>query len=97
MENRLLKGLDEQINKELYSAYLYFGMSVYFYEINMEGFAQMVKEQAKEELVHAEKIYSYLIARDEKISFYEIEAPETNWINPIDAIKGALEHEKLIT
>ena len=97
MDNSLLEGLNKQINKELYSAYLYFGMSAYFKDINMEGFGKIIKEQAKEELNHAKRIYRYLITRDEKINLYPIEAPENNWINPIDAIKSALHHEKTVT
>ena len=97
MDNTLLEELNKQINKELYSAYLYFGMSAYFMDINMEGFGKIIKEQAKEELNHAKRIYKYLIARDEKINLYPIEAPENNWINPTDAIKSALYHEKSVT
>ncbi len=97
MDNKLLDGLNKQINKELYSAYLYFAMSTYFLETNMEGFAKVIKEQAKEEIEHAKKIYNYLIAKDEKIILYQIDAPDSNWINPIDAIKSALTHEKYVT
>jgi len=97
MENSLLEGLNSQINKELFSAYMYFAMSVYFLEINMEGFAKIIKNQAKEELEHAKRIYDYLILRNEKITLLPIEAPVTDWINPIDAIKDALEHEKFVT
>lgn len=97
MNEILLDGLNKQINKELYSAYLYFGMSTYFLEINMEGFAKKIKEQAKEEIDHAKKIYNYLLTRDEKISLFQIEAPDMNWINPIDAIKNALAHEKNVS
>lgn len=97
MDNKLLEGLNNQINKELYSAYLYFAMSIYFMNINMEGFAKIIKNQAKEELTHAKRIYDYLILRDEKITLLPIEAPETNWINPIDAVVGALNHEKYVT
>ena len=97
MENKLKEDLNSQINKELYSAYLYYAMGAYFEEINMDGFGKLIKEQAKEELGHAKRIYNYLIARDEKISLQKIEAPENNWINPMDAIKSALHHEKTIT
>jgi len=97
MNNNLLLGLNKQINKEIFSSYLYFAMSVYFTDINMEGFAKVIKNQAKEELEHAKKINNYLIARNEKINFFTIEAPETNWINPMDAIKSALNHEKIVT
>lgn len=97
MENTLREGLCEQINKELYSAYLYFAMSIYFIEINMEGFAKVIKNQAKEELSHAKKIYNYMLSRDEKITLKDILSPDNNWINPIDAIQGALNHEKFVT
>ena len=97
MDNNLLEGLNRQINQELYSAYIYFTMSAYFFEINMDGFGKLIKEQAAEELEHAKRIYGYLLARDEKIKFYPIQAPDNNWINPIDAIKSALQHEKVVT
>ena len=97
MDEKLLEHLNKQINKEMYSAYLYFAMSNYFININMEGFAKVVKEQAKEELNHARKIYNYLVARNEQVVLYAIEAPDTNWINPIDTIKNALAHEQFIT
>ncbi len=97
METKLLEGLNRQMNKELYSAYLYFGMSAYFLGTNMEGFAKVIKEQAKEEIDHAIKIHNYLIAKDEKITLYPIEAPDVSWINQQDAIKNALSHEKTVT
>ena len=97
MDNKLLDGLNKQINKEIYSAYLYFAMSIYFTEINMEGFAKVIKEQAKEELTHAKKIRNYLVARNEKVNLYPVEAPDSNWINPLDAIKNALSHEQIVT
>lgn len=97
MDKILLEELNKQINKEFYSAYLYFALSLYFYEINMDGFAKMIDKQAKEELNHAKKIYNFLIARDEKISLFPIELPEYNFVNPLDGIKSALHHEKIIT
>ncbi len=97
MNNKLSEGLNKQLNLELYSAYLYFGMSAYFYEINMDGFARVIKKQAKEELSHAKKIYNFLISTDEKIVLYDIKTPDMNWINPIDGIKSALNHEKEVT
>lgn len=97
MDKKLLEGLNNQINKELFSAYMYFAMSIYFIETTMEGFAKIVKEQAKEELIHAKRIYDYLLLRNEKITLLPVEAPVADWINPIDAIKDALEHEKFVT
>lgn len=97
MDNTLLEDLNAQLNREFYAAYLYFAMATYFAEINMEGFAKLTKNHAKEELNHARKIYDYLILRDEKVQLLRIEAPDTNWNNPIDAINAALDHEKFVT
>lgn len=97
MDNTLLGDLNAQLNREFYAAYLYFAMATYFAEINMEGFAKLTKNHAKEELNHARKIYDYLILRDEKVQLLRIEAPDTNWNNPIDAINAALDHEKFVT
>lgn len=97
MDNSLLEDINAQINREFYAAYLYFAMATYFAEINMEGFAKLTKSHAKEELEHAKKLYDYLILRDEKVSLLRIEAPDTSWANPIDAIQAALNHEKFVT
>ena len=85
MDNTLLEDVNAQINREFYAAYLYFAMATYFAEINMEGFAKLTKNHAKEELNHAKKLYDYLILRDEKVSLQRIEAPDTGWANPTDA------------
>ena len=97
MDNQLLEDLNTQLNREFYAAYLYFAMATYFTEINMEGFAKLTKNHAKEELEHARKIYDYVVLRDEKVNLLRIEAPDTNWNNPIDAINAALDHEKFVT
>ncbi len=90
MDNQLLEDLNTQLNREFYAAYLYFAMATYFTEINMEGFAKLTKN-------HARKIYDYVVLRDEKVNLLRIEAPDTNWNNPIDAINAALDHEKFVT
>ena len=97
MDNRLIEHLNQQINFEFYSAYLYLAMSTYFSEINMDGFAKFMKSQAKEELEHAQKIYDYLLLRNEKISYQRIEAPDTDWVNAQDVLDEAIEHEKMIS
>lgn len=97
MDNQLLEDLNTQLNREFYAAYLYFAMATYFTEINMEGFAKLTKNHAKEELEHAKRIYDYIILRDERVNLLKIDAPDTNWNNPIDAINAALDHEKFVT
>jgi len=97
MNEQLCEELNNQLNKEFYSAYLYFAMSTYFSEIFLDGFAAFMKEQASEELEHAEKIHDYLLRTNNKITLSRIEAPENDWVNPIDVVEGALKHEKFVT
>ena len=97
MDNKINELLNLQINKEFYSAYLYWAMSAYFSEISMDGFAKYMRKQAKEELEHAQKIYDYLALRNEKITFARIEEPFNNWTNANDVISSALEHEIVVS
>jgi ferritin len=98
MDVNLAQEFNKQINKELYSAYLYFAMSTYFAEISYDGFAKYMKEQAVEELGHAQKFYDFLLMRKAKISFDVIQPPEeVVWINPADVLEHALNHERFIT
>ena len=97
MDNKLLEGLNRQVNLELYSGYLYLAMSAYFSEIAMDGFAKTVMKQAKEEISHAKRIYNYLLSRDEKIKLYEIDSPVNSFESPLIAIKEALSHEKVVS
>lgn len=97
MNDRLCEEFNKQINKEFYSAYLYFAMSTYFSEVMLDGFAEYMKKQASEELGHAQKIHDYLIQRNAKIALLRIESPEASWVNPVDVFEDALKHEKFVT
>lgn len=98
MDVNLAQEFSKQINKELYSAYLYFAMSTYFAETLYSGFAKFMKEQAIEEMGHAQKFYDFLLLRQAKISFDVIQPPEEIvWINPADVFEHALNHEKFVT
>ena len=96
MEEKLLEAFNKQINLEFSSAYLYFAMSTYFCEIMMDGFAELMRKKAKEKLTCAQKIYDYLILRDEKLSFSRIEEPSNDWINVSDIFSTSLSHEEFI-
>ncbi len=97
MNEQLLQEFNNQINKEFYSAYLYFAMSTYFSEILLDGFAQYMKKQAGEELEHAQKIHDYLLRTNNKITLLRIETPEIDWVSAVDVFEDALSHEKIVT
>ncbi len=96
METKLLQAFNSQINHEFYGAYLYFAMSTYFDEIAMSGFSTFMKNKASKKLLNAQKIYDYIILRDEKLTFLKIEEPTADWINVSDIFSCALSHEEFM-
>ncbi|NDV24011.1 ferritin [Desulfovibrio sp. JC022] len=98
MSNKVLeKALNEQLNAEMYSAYLYLSMSAYFSDIGLDGFATWMRVQAKEEQFHAMKFYDYINERGGRVLLTAIEAPKTEWDSPLACIEAVLEHEKHVT
>lgn len=91
------KALNTQVNRELYSAYLYLAMSSYFESENMKGFAKWMRIQAKEEQGHALKIYDYLIARGGRITLLDIEAPKAGWKSAGKVFEETCAHEQKVT
>lgn len=98
MSNKVLeKALNEQLNAEMYSAYLYLSMSAYFSDIGLDGFANWMRVQAKEEQFHAMKFYDYINERGGRVLLTAIEAPKTEWDSPLVCIEAVLEHEQKVT
>ncbi|WP_027720483.1 ferritin [Maridesulfovibrio zosterae] len=98
MSNKVLeKALNEHLNAELYSAYLYLSMSAYFSNIGLSGFANWMRVQAQEEQFHAMKFYDYINERGGCVKLTAIDAPEIKWENPLACIEAVLEHEQKVT
>lgn len=89
--------LNEQINKELYSSYLYLSMAAYFEAKNLPGFAKWLHLQADEEREHAMKFYTFLVDRGGRVDLKAIAAPETDWKTSLDVFKQVYEHEQKVT
>jgi ferritin len=89
--------INEQINKELFSSYLYLSMSAYFEGKNLPGFASWMRVQEGEEREHGMKFYDFLLERGGSVLLQKIEAPETSWENPLAVFKQAAEHEAKVT
>ena len=91
------ESLNRQINRELYSAYLYLGMSAYFETESLKGFAQWMKAQAKEERAHAMKIYDYVVARNGRVTLGDIETPRGKWTSAGKVFEEVYAHEQKVT
>jgi len=89
--------LNQQINKELYSAYLYLDFSNYFEEAGLDGFANWYMIQAQEERDHAMLFYQYLQNESQKVTLEAIAKPDKVLTSHMDVLKAGLEHEQYVT
>jgi ferritin len=94
---KMQEALNKQINAELYSSYLYLSMSAYFQSVSLSGFANWMRVQAQEELVHAMKFYDFVNERNGRVVLEKIEKPETEWKSAIEVFEHSLNHEQGVT
>lgn len=97
LSKKLEEALNNQINAEMWSAYLYLSMSLHFENGGLKGFANWFKIQFQEEQAHALALMDYLNARDGKVILRPIEAVPSSWDSPKAAFEATLEHEKNVT
>ena len=94
---KMEKAFNEQVNAEMYSAYLYLSMESYFKSLNLNGFANWMRVQTQEEMFHAMKMYDYINERGGRIILKTIEGPQTEWESPLDVMKSVCTHEQKVT
>lgn len=94
---KLEEALNGQINKEMYSAYLYMAMSSHSKSIGLDGFANWFMVQYHEEMLHAMKIYEYVNSQGGKVKLKALEEPPSEFESPLDMFQKTLKHEQFIT
>ncbi|MCP4178219.1 MAG: ferritin [bacterium] len=97
MDSKMMDAINEQINFELYSSYIYLSMSAYFKNLNLNGFAHWMEIQVQEELAHAMKLFNFLEDRNGEVTLEAIEKPKSSWNSPLDAFQDAYKHEQIVT
>ena len=97
INRKVEEAINEQINAELYSAYIYLSMASWFDSMNLGGMAHWMNLQAKEEVEHALKFADFLMERGGRVIYKAIEGPETEWPSPLEAFRAAYDHEKYVT
>ena len=97
INEKLEKAFNEQINKELYSEYLYLSMQAYFERLNLKGFVNWMSVQVQEEHAHALGMFDYLNQRGGNVQLEAIDKPETDWESPLAVFEQVLEHEEYVT
>ena len=97
MDKKVAELLNDQINKEFYSAYLYLDMANFYSDKGLDGFANWYEIQAKEEQDHAMLIYQYLHNNNEKVTLEAVAKPDKTYSELIDPLRAGLAHEQYVT
>lgn len=97
MKKKVAEMMNAQINKELFSAYLYLDFSNYFVEKGLAGLANWYRIQAMEERDHAMLFYDYMHHNNQPVTLEAIEKPTRDYSTPLEVLKAALAHEEYIT
>lgn len=97
IDKRMQDAINEQINAELYSAYLYLSMATYFEDKGLSGFANWMYVQNEEETFHAMKFLHYLVERGGRVELSAIDEPPREWGSPLAVFENVYEHEQHVT
>jgi len=97
LSEKMLAGLNDQINMEMQAYYTYLSMSGYFEDKGLKGFASWMSNHSQEEMTHAMKIYDFIHSRRGRVKLGALPAPAHDWDNPLEAIESAMAHEQKVT
>ena len=98
MLSKAIQGaLNDQIKNEYFSSYTYLSMAAHCESINMKGFASWLRKQSEEELVHAMRLYDYVLNRDGRVVLQSIDKPQAKFKSLTDIFTQVLEHEREVT
>lgn len=97
MNKKVYKVFNEQVQAELYSAYMYLAMSMYLEDKNFKGMAHWLKVQYEEERAHAFRLAKFMQERGVKPELLQIDAPPAEYGTPLEVFTKALEHERYVT
>lgn len=97
ISKKMVDALNEQVNMELASSYLYLSMAQNFHADGWEGMAKWMEAQATEEWAHGMRLVKHINDRGGRVDFKAIAKPKGKWATPLAAFKDAAKHEKLVT
>lgn len=97
LDKKLEDAFNCQINKELYSEYLYLGMKAIFADMNLPGFVNWFDVQVQEERAHAMGMFDYVHERNAHVKLEAIDKPEIKGSTPLEIFEQVLEHEEYVT
>ncbi len=97
ISTKVTDALNDHLNAELYSSYLYLSMSAYASHKGWRGAANWFFVQAQEEMIHVQKMYAYIEDQGARVILDEIAKPPSDFGTLLEVFEGVLEHERLVT
>ena len=97
LDRNVARLINEQVNKEFYSAYLYLDFSIFYEDLGLDGFANWYKVQAQEERDHAMLMVQYLQNNGERVTLEAVEKPDKELNDKLKVLEYGLEHERYVT
>ena len=97
LDSKMEIALNQQVNAELWSSYLYLSMSYDMDNKGYEGISSWFAFQAQEELDHADRFMKFIAKMEGKVALMAIEGVKQTWVSPKEAFEDTLKHEKIVT
>jgi ferritin len=97
LSKNMAKGLNGQINAELYSSYMYLSMSAWFERAGLAGLGNWMRQQAQEEMFHAMKMFNFVNDRGGRVILAAIDKPPADWKSAAEVFQATLAHEQKVT
>lgn len=97
LKDSIQNALNDQIQAEFHSAYLYLSMAAWCESRNFEGFGHWMRMQAQEEMFHAMKVYDYVHMTGGRVKLQAVQQPEVDWDGALDLFRASLKHEQYMT
>ncbi len=97
LKPKIQDALNNQLNAELLSSYLYLSMAAFFEAKNLRGMAGWMQAQAREEWNHAMKLFDFVVARSGRVSLKAVDAPKAEWGSVLEVFEDAYKHECKVT
>jgi ferritin len=97
ISQELIDAINDQLNFELYSAYIYLSMAAWFEEKKLPGMGHWMEVQVDEEYNHAIRFYRHIVERGGRVIMKAVAGPQIDWESPLDVFETAYKHEQVVT
>ena len=97
LSDKMEAAINQQINAEMYSSYLYLSMATYFESISLGGMSNWMRQQAQEEMFHGMKMFDFVCERGGRVALMAIDEPPSEWSSVLDVFENVLAHEQKVT